>query len=79
MSIIFSTLKWLLIIAATLGVAIWGFIQFHPTFGGSPDETSLKKIQNSPHFNGQTFDNLETTTVEIQDGHNAEKPSILKR
>ncbi len=77
MSIIFSTLKWLLIIAATLGVAIWGFIQFHPTFGGSPDETSLKKIQNSPHFNGQTFDNLETTTVEIQDGHNAEKPSIL--
>ncbi|MDG2951495.1 MBL fold metallo-hydrolase [Exercitatus varius] len=78
MSVIFSILKWLLIIAVALGVAIFAFIQLHPTFGGEPDAASLKKIQNSPHFNGKTFDNLEITNVEIRDGHNAEKPSILE-
>ncbi|WP_312267141.1 MBL fold metallo-hydrolase [Neisseria sp.] len=78
MSVIFSILKWLLIAAAVLGVAAFVFVRFHPVFGGEPDAASLKKMQNSPYFNGKTFDNLEPTSVEVRDGHGAEKPSLLE-
>ncbi|MDG2954827.1 hypothetical protein P7M11_08855 [Bisgaard Taxon 10/6] len=43
MSVIFSILKWLLIITVALGIAVFAFIQLHPTFGGEPDADSLKK------------------------------------
>ncbi|TCP93223.1 L-ascorbate metabolism protein UlaG (beta-lactamase superfamily) [Cricetibacter osteomyelitidis] len=78
MSVIFSILKWSVILVVGIGIAVFAFINFHPTFGGKPNEASWKKIQNSPHFNGEIFENFEPTEVEITDGGNSEKPSMIE-
>ena len=41
-------LKWLAIIVALLALAAWTFMNFHPVFGGKPDEGSLKRIPAPP-------------------------------
>lgn len=75
LKLIFITLKWLLIIALLLAAVVWGYMQFHPTFGGKPDAQSLAKIQQSPNFNGEVFVNLEPTTIETNDP-NRPRPSL---
>lgn len=67
-------IKWLLIFLGTviliIGIAIFLFLKFAPTFGGQPDQESLARIKASKHFNGETFVNLipsHATTLEIDD------------
>ncbi len=72
-----AILKWLLILAVLLAAGIYLFVRFHPTFGGEPDAQSMAKIRQSPHFNGQVFVNLEPTEVQLRDGGNTEKPSVI--
>ena len=71
-------LKWLAIIALSLGAAIAAFIYLHPVFGGTPDAASLARIQASPNFNGEIFVNPEPTDIQITSGaEDAEKPGII--
>ena len=44
-------------------ITITAYVWFYPVFGGKPDAESLKRIQASPHFNGEIFVNLEATEV----------------
>lgn len=55
--------KWLVLIALILGISVWGFLTFHPVFGGKPDAKSLSRIQQSPNFNGTEFVNVEETVL----------------
>ena len=67
-------LKWLAIIVALLALAAWTFINFHPVFGGKPDEGSLKRIQASKAYNRALgkFENQEPTPLITSDY----KPSL---
>lgn len=60
-------LKWLVIIVLLLVVAIGLFIGLHPTFGGKPDAQSLQKIQQSENYDGNIFQNLESTTSGLKE------------
>ncbi|MBP7301623.1 MAG: MBL fold metallo-hydrolase [Brachymonas sp.] len=71
------SLKWLLIFVVLLAAGTYLFIRFHPVFGGQPDAQSMAKIRQSPHFNGEVFVNLEPTEIQLSDGDNTEKPSII--
>ena len=58
-------LKWLAIIVALLALAAWTFMNFHPVFGGKPDEGSLKRIQASKAYNRALgkFENQKPTPL----------------
>lgn len=74
MHIILPVIKWIIITLVLLGVGIYLFVQFHPVFGGKPDEQSLARMQNSPAFDGEKFNNLELT-VKL---NSEEDSSLLK-
>ncbi|OAM26405.1 multidrug transporter [Eikenella longinqua] len=72
--LILKTFKVLLILLVVLAAAGFAFYQFHPVFGGQPDEASMAKIRASKAFNGSEFENLEPTPLMTSD----ESPSILE-
>lgn len=49
-----------------LFIAISAFILLHPTFGGKPDQDSLKKIQQSQNYDGRIFKNMEPTRAGLK-------------
>lgn len=61
MKMILSIIKWVVIVIILLALLVVAFTQFHPTFGGKPDEQSLQKIHASVNFDGEKFVNLEPT------------------
>ena len=67
MLVLLKCLKWILIIAVVSAIGIFMFLNFHPVFGGKPDQTSLERIRNSPNFNGTEFVNLEPTVIATRD------------
>ena len=69
--------KWLIIITLLFALSVAAFVYFHPTFGAKPDAASLKKIKQSPQFNGEVFENLEPTVLRPLQADNAERPSLL--
>lgn len=74
MSFLLSFVKWIVAFVVLLIGAIFTFMQFHPVFGGTPDQTSLAKIQASTNFDktAQIFVNLEETPIQT-----AEEPITI--
>ncbi len=73
-------LKIVLILILGLVLIAILYINFHPTFGGSPNVDSLAKIKQSPHFDGEHFQNLvktQASTIRI-DGDKTDKMALLK-
>ncbi|MDO4907851.1 MAG: MBL fold metallo-hydrolase [Neisseria sp.] len=60
-------LKWLILIALVVAAAVFLFLNFHPVFGGKPDQAGLERIRNSPNFNGTEFVNIEQTVIATRD------------
>ncbi|WP_281839711.1 MBL fold metallo-hydrolase [Cardiobacterium hominis] len=77
MTIILKTCKWLIIIALLLLIVGFAYVRFNPVFGGKPDAESLKRIQASPHFNGEIFENLEPTEIATDSAHNSNLATFL--
>ncbi|MDO5651157.1 MAG: MBL fold metallo-hydrolase [Moraxella sp.] len=61
---IFTILKYVLAIAATIVAAFFVFLNTHPVFGGKPDETTLAKMANMPSYQNGVFENLEPIVVD---------------
>ncbi len=56
------------------------YINFHPTFGASPNTDSLEKIKQSSHFDGEHFKNLvktQASTIRVE-GDKVDKWALLK-
>lgn len=51
----------LCIFIALVTILIVLFLKFAPTFGGKPDIESVRRIKNSPNFDGKKFNNLVLT------------------
>ena len=77
MTIILKTCKWLIIIALLLLIVGFAYVRFNPVFGGKPDAESLKRIQASPHFNGEIFENLEPTEIATDSARNSNLATFL--
>lgn len=67
-------LKGLLATVIVLAVGVFAFLEFHPTFGGKPDEASLAKIHASPNFKDGGFANIEPTVLATRE----DNPSLLE-
>lgn len=63
MLFLLKIVKILLIVLAVLGVAVFVFVKFAPTFGGAPDAASKQKISASANFDGKTFVNQVPTRL----------------
>ena len=63
MKVIKITLKFLFWLILALVLSITLFVNFAPTFGGSPDQQSQLKIQQSKNHNGDVFINQEPTQL----------------
>lgn len=61
--ILLKTIKWLLIIAVVLGVAVYAFLNYHPVFGGKPDAATQARMAQSPYFKNGTFENIDPTVL----------------
>ncbi|UOO80932.1 MBL fold metallo-hydrolase [Uruburuella testudinis] len=72
--VLLTVLKWLLAAALLLVAAVVAFVYLHPTFGGKPDAASMAKIQASPQFDGEKFNNAEPTGIDTSAGGS---PSLL--
>lgn len=68
--IILRILKYIGITLAVLVIAVIAFFNFHPTFGGSPSESSMKVIKASKNYDGEKFVNLIETKLETGDPEN---------
>ncbi|OOF52171.1 MBL fold metallo-hydrolase [Rodentibacter trehalosifermentans] len=63
MNLLIKLVKWIVILAVMIGIAVWVFLTYHPVWGGKPDAASLAKIQASKHYDGTQFQNLEKTPL----------------
>ena len=75
MFFILTALKWLVVPALFLVLALAAFLKFAPVFGAAPDAASKAKIEQASNFNGSVFTNLRPTSMENDE---REKPSLLK-
>ena len=75
MFFIVTTLKWVLVLALLLALALVAYLRFAPVFGAAPDSRSLAKMQESSNFDGKRFTNLRPTSMETGNG---KKPSMLE-
>ena len=55
----------------------FAYVRFNPVLGGKPDAESLKRIQASPHFNGEIFENLEPTEIATDSARNSNLATFL--
>ena len=53
----------ILLFILILALAGFSFYKFAPVFGGTPDEISQNKINNSKNYNGKQFRNIEPTVT----------------
>lgn len=68
--ILLRVLKYLGIALLTITLLIILFFNFHPTFGGSPSESSMEVIRASKNYDGEKFVNLVETKLETGDPEN---------
>lgn len=68
--ILFRIFKYLGIFLLAVTLLIVLFFNFHPTFGDSPSEESMKIIKASKNYDGETFVNLIETKLETGDPEN---------
>ncbi len=53
----------ILSIVIILAILVYSFVTFHPVFGGKPNEASLKRMKQSPLYEGGKFKNPEPTSM----------------
>ncbi len=60
---LFKLAKAMLILILGFALIVVLYLNLHPTFGGSPNETSKQRIEQSKHFDGEHFRNLIRTNA----------------
>lgn len=68
--ILLKTLKYIGITLLVITLVVIAFFNFHPTFGGSPSESSMEIIKASKNYDGEKFINLIETKLETGDPEN---------